>query len=573
MNYQAPLKDFHFLIHDVLNVSALSETDYFQESTVDIFDAVTEEAAKFSEEVLAPLNRSGDEEGCKFEGGEVFCPSGFKEAYEQYQAGGWPALNLDDSYGGQGLANTLHAIVNEIISTANPGFAMYRGLIEGAYNTILKYGTGELKARFLPGIASGDLLPTMNLTESHAGSDLGLIRTRAVPNDDGSYSIIGNKIFITGGEHDLTKNIPHLVLARLPDAPEGSRGISLFIVPKFYEGEAGELLRNELSCSGIEHKMGLKSSATCAMNYDGAKGWIIGAPHAGLKAMFTMMNAARLVVASQGVCAAEGSFQIAEAYAAERVQGKAPLSTSTEADPINRHPDVIRMLRTQKVFAQGGRALILRTTLAHDLSISSESEEDRNANEDFVQLLTPVCKAFLTDAGNEATSLGVQILGGHGYIREWGVEQWMRDVRIAAIYEGTNGIQSLDLVGRKLSMKEGALPQAYFEEVEAEIQSAQKLFPLAKKLEAALKTLIDQTKDIQKANPVQKAEAANDYLALFGLVALGREWIAMAKLAVEKQNEDREFYQDKIATAEFYMQRILPRYLAHADIIKAGLRV
>jgi alkylation response protein AidB-like acyl-CoA dehydrogenase len=571
MAYKAPLKDFSFLINDVLPMSSLSETEKYQESTVDLFEAVLEEAAKYSEQVLEPINRSGDEQGCRIKDGVVTTPDGFKEAYKQFQAGGWAGLNLDEAYGGQGLANTLHAMVNEVISTANPGFAMYRGLIEGAYNTIMKFGTDELKKEFLPGIASGEMLPTMNLTEPHAGSDLGLLRTKAVAEDDGSYTITGNKIFITGGEQDLTHNIPHLVLARLPDAPAGSRGISLFLTPKYYNDGNGTEVRNSVSCSSIEHKMGLKSSATCVMNFDGAKSWIIGEPHAGLKAMFTLMNAARLIVAAQGVCAAEGSLQIAERYAAERVQGKAPGSTSEGPDRIDRHPDVQRMLRTQKAYAQGGRALILRATLAHDLSFAGADEQARDVNEDMVQLLTPVCKAFLTDAANEATSLGVQVLGGHGFIREWGVEQWMRDVRIAAIYEGTNGIQAMDLVGRKLKLKQGALPAAFFKEAVAEFTAAKAIFPLAAKGAEAMDVLADLTVQVQNATPLQKAEVACDYLAIFGWVALAREWAVMARMALEKRDQDPEFYDDKIATAKFYMTRMLPRYLGHAEMVRAGL--
>lgn len=570
--YTTPLKDFRFLLHDVFSVSALSRTDHFRDSTPDIFDAVLEEAAKFSENILAPINRSGDEQGCTAANGVVTTPEGFREAYKLFMEGGWAGLTASPDHGGQGLPHTLHILVDEAMTSANPGFAMYRGLIDGAYNTISHHASDALKQEYLPPVASGEILPTMNLTEPHCGSDLGLLRTKAEPLPDGAYQITGTKIFITGGEHDLTRNILHLVLARLPDAPEGSRGISLFLVPKYYsDPQTGAEVRNDVTCGGIEHKMGLKASATCLMNYDGAKGWLVGKPHSGLAAMFTLMNAARLAVGVQGVCAAEGAYQIASAYAAERRQGKAPGSTGKGPDPIDQHPDVKRMLSIQKALAQGGRALAVRVALALDLSHSCEDAEERQAYEDRVQLLTPVVKSFLTDAGAEAANLALQTMGGHGYIREWGVEQWVRDIRIAAIYEGANGIQALDLVGRKLAMKGGAPVKAYFADLGALFKQASPSLPAAAQGEIALAALIDATDRMVSAGPIGRCEAASDYLTLFGLVALAGEWANMARVAQEKRNDDPVFHDDKIATADFFFRRLLPRHLGVAATVRAAL--
>ncbi len=570
-NYAAPLRDFHFLMHDVLPVAALSGTDHFQDSTPDIFDAVLEEAAKFAAQVLAPLNRSGDEEGCHIAQGNVTTPAGFPEAYRLFMEGGWAGLTASPDHGGQGLPHALHMLVDETITSANPGFAMYRGLIDGAYNTIVKYGSASLLKEYLPPLVSGAMLPTMNLTEPHCGSDLGLLRTRAEPLPDGSYAITGTKIFITGGEHDLTRNILHLVLARLPDAPEGSRGISLFLVPKYHlDADGVTERRNDVVCSGIEHKMGLKASATCVMNFDAAKGWLVGAPHSGLAAMFTMMNAARLAVGMQGVCAAEAAFQIASSYAAERRQGKVPGSRTPGPDPIDQHPDVQRMLRTQKAFAQGGRALALRVALALDLSHAAADPAERDVQDALVQVLTPVVKSFLTDAGSEAANLALQTMGGHGYIREWGVEQWVRDVRIAAIYEGTNGIQALDLVGRKLPLKGGAAVDAYFTLLQDLFAAARAVYPLAVEGEKALATLIAVTRQMADAGPTARADAASDYLSLFGLVALAGEWANIARVALAKRDADPAFHDDKIQTADFYLRRILPRHLGLAAMVQAA---
>ncbi len=571
--YRAPLTDYRFLLNKVFPVGELSQTEVFAEATLDIFDAVLSEAAKFAENTLAPLNQSGDKTGCVLQNGTVKTPEGFQDAYKAFAEGGWAGLTALTEHGGQGLPHTLHALVDEITTSANPGFAMYRGLIDGAYRTILKYGDEILRAEYLPKLASGEILPTMNLTEPHCGSDLGLLRTRAESCEDGSYAITGTKIFITGGDHDLTHNILHLVLARLPDAPVGSRGISLFLVPKYYvDPQTGTELRNGAVCSGIEHKMGLKASATCVMNFDDAKGWLVGEPHSGLKAMFTMMNSARLGVGIQGVCAAEAALQIAEPYANERKQGVAPgNSAATGPDPIINHPDVQRMIRMQKAYAQGGRALAVQMALALDQSHAAADAETREANDDIAQLLTPIVKSFLTDVGSESANLALQVLGGHGYISEWGVEQWVRDIRISSIYEGTNGIQALDLLGRKLSLHGGRLFDRYFDVIEADLQQAEAAFPLAAKGQAALAELKQITARLRQADPETVAWIATDFLRLFGLVAFAGIWARMATIALKFRADDPDFYDDKQATAEFFMRRMLPQYLGLAAAINDTL--
>jgi alkylation response protein AidB-like acyl-CoA dehydrogenase len=571
--YTAPLKDMHFLLHKVFPAGELAETAAFGEATLDIFEAVLEEAAKLAENVLAPLNQSGDKAGCTLKDGAVKTPDGFPEAYKAFAEGGWAGLTAQPELGGQGLPHTLHALVDEIQTSANPGFAMYRGLIDGAYRTILKDGSAELQAEYLPRLASGEMLPTMNLTEPHCGSDLGLLRTRAEPLDDGSFAITGTKIFITGGDHDLTRNILHLVLARLPDAPAGSRGISLFLVPKYYvDASTGEEVRNGAICSGIEHKMGLKASATCVMNFEEAKGWLVGEAHSGLKAMFTMMNSARLGVGIQGVCAAEAALQIAEPYANERKQGVAPGERNAAGpDPIIRHPDVQRMIRMQKAYAQGGRALAVQMALALDHSHAAADPHSREANDDIAQVLTPIVKAFLTDAGLESANLALQVLGGHGYISEWGVEQWVRDIRISSIYEGANGIQALDLVGRKLSLHGGRLYDRYFDVIEADLIQAEGIFPLAAKGLTALSELKQITARLRQADPETVAWIATDYLRMFGLVAFAGIWSRLARVAGENHAEDTAFHDDKLATAEFFMRRMLPHYLGLAAAINEAL--
>jgi alkylation response protein AidB-like acyl-CoA dehydrogenase len=571
--YTAPLKEYKLLLTKCFPVHELAKTKLFEEATLETFYAVLDEAAKFAEGALAPLNQMGDMSGCVLTDGVVETPEGFPEAYEAFAKGGWAGLTALPEHGGQGLPHTLHVLVYEMITSANPGFAMYCGLIDGAYRAILKHGSSALQAEYLPRIASGEMLPTMNLTEPHCGSDLGLLRTRAEPNEDGSYKLTGVKIFISGGEHDLTHNILHLVLARLPNAPAGSRGISLFLVPKYYlDGATGEEVRNRVNCGGIEHKMGLKASATCTMNFDGAIGWLVGAPHGGMKAMFTMMNSARLGVGVQGVSAAEAALQIAEAYAADRRQGNAPGADALQAPhPIKWHPDVQRMIRTQKTYAQGTRALALQMALALDLSRAASAPETREFNEDVVQLLTPIVKAFSTDTGFEAANLALQVMGGHGYIKEWGVEQWVRDVRIASIYEGTNGIQALDLVGRKLSMYSGRLVDRYLSVVKADIEAALPVFPSAQAGLKAVAALSEITSKLKAASDLSAAWVASDYLRLFGLVALSGVWSRLALGAIECHIDDPEFHQDKLETASFFMRRMLPQYLGLVDGINSCL--
>lgn len=568
-SYAVPLREYDFLLNEAYSVSALSDAALFADATPDLFASVLTEAARFAEGVLAPLNPPAVDAPCRYAQGEVETPDGFKAAYRLFAEGGWGSLCAAPEHGGAGLPHVLHTLVDEIISSANLGFSMYRGLNEGAYRAILDHGSEEIKARYLPALVSGEILPAMNLTEPHCGSDLGLLRTRAEPFGDGLYKITGSKIFITGGEHDLTRNILHLVLARLPDAPSGSQGISLFLVPKYYaDPHSGEEVRNAFLCGGIEHKMGLKGSATCAMNFDGAIGWLVGAPNSGLKAMFTMMNAARLAVGVQGVCAGEATLQIAQAYAAERVQGNAPGSgKGAGADPIARHPDVERMLRTQKALTQGGRGLAVQMALALDLSHAAADAQERAGHDEVVQLLTPIVKACLSDGGFECANLALQVLGGHGYIAEWGVERWVRDIRIAAIYEGTNGIQALDLVGRKLSMKNGALPTRYFAIMEADFRAALADFPAAADGLTALDALQAATAQVRAASPARVAAIATDYQSFFGLVAIAAQWCRFARAARARFADDPDFYQDKLDSAAFYMTRLLPRYLGLAQAI------
>src|SRR5690554_4845986 len=458
--YKAPLREMRFVLNELLD----SEQHYAslegaEDATPDMVDAIIQEGAKFCEQVLSPLNQVGDQEGCTWSEDGVKTPTGFKEAYQQYVEGGWPSMAADPTYGGQGLPHSLSLVMSEMVGTANWSWGMYPGLSHGATNTIEAHGSEEQKQTYLTKLISGEWTGTMCLTEPHCGSDLGTLRTKAEPNADGSYSITGTKIFISAGEHDMADNIVHIVLARLPGAPEGTKGISLFIVPKFLpnaDGSVGE--RNAVTCGSIEHKMGIHGNSTCVMNFDGAKGWLIGPENKGLNCMFTFMNTARIGTALQGVASAEASFQGALAYAKDRLAMRSltgPKAPEKPADPIIVHPDVRRMLLTQKAFAEGGRALAYLTAQQADIVKVSESEEERKAADELLGFLTPIAKAFLTEAGYEATNLGVQVFGGHGFISEWGMEQNVRDARIGMIYEGTTGIQALDLLGRKVLMTQG----------------------------------------------------------------------------------------------------------------------
>jgi butyryl-CoA dehydrogenase len=577
--YRAPLRDMRFVLNELADPARLRALPGCEELTDDLLDPVLEEAAKLCEEVLTPINRSGDEEGCALENGVVRTPKGFREAYDAFKDGGWPSLNCDPDYGGQGLPKTISLFVEEMICSANLSFGMYPGLSHGAYSALRLHGSDELKQRFLPKLVSGEWTGTMCLTEPQCGTDLGLIRTRAVPSDDGSHRITGSKIFISAGEHDLAENILHLVLAKLPDAPPGTRGISLFLVPKFLPGEDGRPgPRNGVTCTGIEHKMGIKASSTCAMAFDDAKGWLVGQPHKGLRAMFTMMNEARLSVGIQGLGIAEASYQNAVAYARDRLQGRALGGTAAPdkpADPIIVHPDVRRMLLTMRAYTEGCRALGTLIALENDVAVLHPDRAEREAAEDLVALMTPVVKAMFTDLGTECANLGMQVYGGHGYIREWGMEQFVRDARIAQIYEGTNGIQALDLVGRKMGAHAGRSLRRFFHPLLAYIEARQddeRMAEFVLPLSKAFGRLQQCTAEVARrglGDPFEAGAAATDYLRLFGLVALGQVWARMAEAALDRAEEDA-FYAAKLATARFFFARILPQTGALSATILAG---
>jgi len=582
--YTAPQRDMQFVLHELLNVEQLTELPGYEEATTDVIDAIIEESAKVAEEVLFPLNQTGDQEGCVFENGVVRTPEGFKDAYSQFVEAGWSALSADPAYGGQGLPKAIRLLVDEMVCSANLSFGMYPGLTMGAYNAIIKHGTDEQKETYLPKMAEGRWSGTMCLTEPQCGTDLGLIRTKAEPQDDGSYNITGTKIFISAGEHDLTQNIIHLVLARLPDAPDGIKGISLFLVPKFLpndQGEAGQ--RNGVACGSIEHKMGIKASATCVMNFDAAKGWLLGEPHRGMRAMFTMMNDARLEVGIQGLGVAETAYQSAVAYAKDRRQGRALTGTKEPDQPADRllvHPDVRRMLLTMRAFSEGARALAYWIGMQLDISEKHPEPEVRKAADDLVALMTPIIKAYFTDEGFQNAHLGIQCMGGHGYIAEWGMEQLLRDARITLLYEGANGVQALDLVGRKLPSHFGRLLRTFFHPVMALIEEHQTdqdlqefVLPLAKAFSRLQQVTLHVAQQGLK-NPDEAGAASVDYLRMFALVVLGFMWVKMAKLAKEKleagANGDASFYEAKIATARFFMTKILPENSALFAKIMAG---
>jgi alkylation response protein AidB-like acyl-CoA dehydrogenase len=578
--YKAPLRDMRFVLHELLNVGQLASLPSYAEATPETIDAILEEAAKLTENELAPLNRSGDEEGCLFENGVVRTPMGFREAYATFTEGGWMGLACDPEYGGQGLPKAVNFVVEEMICSANLSFGTYPGLSQGAYNAIALHGGEGLKALYLPKIASGEWSGTMCLTEPHCGTDLGLIRTKAEPEGD-AFRITGNKIFISAGEHDLTRNIVHLVLARLPGAPEGTRGISLFLVPKFLPKEDGTLgERNGAACARIEHKMGIKASATCEMRFEGALGWLVGRPHKGMSAMFTMMNTARLAVGIQGLGLAEAAYQGARDYARERLQGRALGGIQfpdKPADPIIVHPDVRRMLLTMRAYVEAARALAYWIGINIDVAQKHPDADVRQEADDFVALMTPIVKSFYTDFGFEAANLGVQVWGGHGYIRENGMEQFVRDARIAQLYEGANGIQALDLVGRKLGQGTGRLLRRFFHPVSAFIEETASdprmgefTLPLAKSF-AKLQQATAWVAQAGLRDPVEAGAASSDYLKLFALVAFAFVWARMARVALHKAGgEEPEFYEAKLATARFFMTRLLPQQSAIFQTIMAG---
>ncbi|MCH8498064.1 MAG: acyl-CoA dehydrogenase C-terminal domain-containing protein [Marinobacter sp.] len=582
-DYQAPLRDIRFVLNEVFDAPSLwaSLPKVAEHVDPETADAILEEAGKIASGVLAPLSREADEQGCKWENGEVTSPEGFKEAYQTIVEGGWNGLGGNPEFGGMGMPKTLVAQFEEMLQGSNMAFGLAPMLTAGACLSLDAHGSQELKEKYLPNMYSGVWSGAMDLTEPHAGTDLGIIRTKADPNGDGSYSITGTKIFITWGEHDMAENIIHLVLAKLPDAPKGPKGISLFLVPKFMVNDDGSLgERNSFSCGSIEKKMGIKASATCVMNFDGAKGWLVGEENKGLAAMFTMMNYERLGVGIQGIGAAEASLQNARAYALDRIQSRAPTGAQEKdkaADPIIVHPDVRRMLMTMKGYVEGGRAF--STYVAQWLDIAKYAEDDvrRQHGEGMVALLTPVAKAFLTDRGLEACVMGQQVFGGHGYIREWGQEQLVRDVRITQIYEGTNGIQALDLMGRKVVANQGKFYELFAQDVAEFINANAGEAALAAylpALSAALERLSDVTEQVIRnasENPNEIGAASVDYLDLFGLTALGYMWARMVKAAAPKAEADTSgFYSGKLKTARFYFDRLLPKTVSLAEGIRSG---
>jgi alkylation response protein AidB-like acyl-CoA dehydrogenase len=569
--YVAPIRDMQFVLHEFLNVAEeLKALPQHAETDTDIINQVLEEGAKFTQEVLFPLNHSGDTEGCHYDAATktVTTPKGFKEAYKQYVEGGWAALACDPEYGGQGLPIVLNNSFYEMLNSSNQAWSMYPGLSHGAYECLKEHGTDEQKKVYLPKLATGEWTGTMCLTEAHCGTDLGLLRSKAIPQADGSWSITGNKIFISAGEHDMSENIIHLVLARVPDAPEGSKGISLFLVPKYVpnaDGQPGE--RNGITCGAIEEKMGIHGNATCQMNLDGAKGWIIGQPNKGLQAMFVFMNAARLGVGMQSLGLTEVAYQNALAYAKDRLQMRSlsgPKAPDKPADPIIVHPDVRRMLLTAKAYAEGARAFSSYVALQIDRELHHPDEDVRKEAADEVALLTPIIKAFITDNGWIATSECLQVYGGHGYIKEWGMEQYLRDARINMIYEGTNTVQSLDLLGRKILMDNGAKLRKFGEKIKSFVEEngldekmSEFVTPLGELGDKVTKLTMELgMKAFQ--NPDEVGAAAVPYLRVAGHLVYSYFFAQMAKIALAKEDSGDNFYKAKLATARFYFGRLYP---------------
>jgi len=569
--YKAPLDDMKFILNDVIDYSRLTSLPGYADFDADTAMSVLEGAAQFCEEVLQPINQSGDAEGCRIDNGLVTTPSGFKAAYHQYVDAGWPALAAAEAFGGQGFPQTVRFAVEEMICGANLSFGMFPGLSHGAYHALLMHGADDLKATWLPKLVSGEWAGTMCLTEAQCGTDLGLLTTKAEPRPDGSYAITGNKIFISAGDHDLTDNIVHLVLARLPDAPAGIKGISLFIVPKLLLNADGTPdAENAVRCVSIEHKMGIKASPTCVIAFENSVGWLVGETNKGMRGMFTMMNAARLAVGMQGLGQSEVAYQNAVSYARDRLQGRSltgPKNPSGPADPLIVHPDVRRSLMTMRAFNEGARALSLWVGTHIDMHEKHPDPTVRKDADDFVALMTPIVKAYFTDMGFECTNMALQIYGGHGYIREYGMEQFVRDVRIAQIYEGANGIQALDLAGRKLPAEGGRLLRFFFHPLSERLARTMhdpQLKEFAEPLSKSFARLQQATQFIvmkAMANPDEAGAASTDYLRMFGLVALGDMWLRMAEVSMAKlptANGDRGFYDAKIKTARFFCTKMLP---------------
>ncbi|HMA58146.1 MAG TPA: acyl-CoA dehydrogenase C-terminal domain-containing protein [Pseudolabrys sp.] len=580
--YKAPVDDALFLLNDVFHLDRYGNLPGFSDASPDVVEAVLREAAKFSEEVLTPLNRVGDREGCKRAAdGSVTTPAGFKDAYKQIVDGGWIGISVPAEYGGQGLPATMTVMVNEFFCSANMAFAMYPGLTQAAIAALLVHASDALKKKYLPKMVEGIWTGTMNLTEPHCGTDLGLLRSKAVKQADGSYKITGTKIFISAGEHDLSQNIIHLVLARIEGAPAGTKGISLFVVPKIMVKDDGSLgARNAVTCGSIEEKMGIHGNSTCVMNYDGATGWLIGEENRGLNAMFTMMNEARLGVGVQGLALSEVAYQNAAIYTKERLQGRAISGTKypdKPADPIIVHPDVRRTLMTIRAFNEAARALVMWTALKSDIAHRSDDEKERKSADDHMGLLTPVIKGVLTDGGFANAVMAQQMFGGHGYIAEHGMEQFVRDARIAQIYEGANGIQALDLVGRKLGKDGGRAIMAFFNEVQTYLKERTS----SDEMNVYLKPLGQSLAHLQEAsmwfmqNAMMKPDNAGagsyDYMHLFGLVALGYMWCLIAEAALAKKGNGAAQGMDaKLITARFFMERMLPETATRLARIKAG---
>ncbi|MCV6588209.1 MAG: acyl-CoA dehydrogenase C-terminal domain-containing protein [Marinobacterium sp.] len=582
--YKAPLRDMQFVLNEVLELEQhYQQLPGCEDATGDMINAIMDEGAKFCERVLSPLNQVGDQQGCQFNDGEVTTPDGFKEAYQQYVEGGWPSMTHAPEWGGQGLPESLGIMINEMTGSANWAWSMYPGLCHGAMNTLEAHGSKQQKETYLTKLVSGEWTGTMCLTEPHCGTDLGLLRTKAEPQADGSYQISGTKIFISAGEHDMADNIVHIVLARLPDAPAGTKGISLFIVPKFMptpDGGAGA--RNGVSCGAIEHKMGIHGNSTCVMNFDAATGFLIGPENKGLNCMFTFMNTARIGTALQGLAHAEWGFQNSLSYARERLQMRSlngPQAPDKAADPIIVHPEVRKMLLTQKAFAEGGRALIYLSAMQADIAAKAQDSQTRAEADNLLALLTPIAKAFLTETGFESANHGLQVYGGHGFISEWGMEQNVRDCRISMLYEGTTQIQALDLLGRKVLMTQGETLKTFtkiihkFCKAQADNEALKTLIPTLASLNQEWGELTMKVGMKAMQNRDEVGAASVDYLMYSGYITLAYLWARMAAVAASKLaagEGDADFYQAKLTTARFYFERLLPRTRSLVATMESG---